>query len=282
MKKYCWFLLLAVFLIVASCGPKPATQEQKTTPEISTPRNRFPNPTDLTAQVFHRRINLSWKTNRDDSTIILGYNIYLWNENSHAAAGDTLFTKVTEQPYAGDVSGNITFESYPLDHLENGVIYRAYVTTVFPGGTESKPTNIVEAIPRPEGAFTLNESFKGPQSGYSLKKLESVPTDDLDNDIYLALIDRRIFVASPRRLDSVYRESKFYILGIFSELDKVHLNALSSPPANTLEAFPGAVFVMETQEGAYALMKFESVNRAENKVRIAYKFQPRVKTLKFD
>ena len=266
-------------LLAVSCGPKPAPTVSPP-PPVAVVKTR-PAPTDLTARAFHKRINLSWKTNRDDSTIISGYNIYVWCERDSADTTNGGFRKVNVEPYPGDLDPDIARESFPLEDLENGVIYRAYVTTLFPGGIESKPTNIVESIPRPEGRFTLSESFKGNQSGYSLKKMRSSPTDDLDNDIYLATIDGALYVASPRRIDNVLRETKFFGLGIYAPLDEVQPTGLATKSDNALRVYSGQVIALQDQDSCYALLRFDDVDVKGKTVKISYIYQPRPATLIF-
>jgi hypothetical protein len=272
-------VIIAVGLLLQSCGPKPAPKPE-TKIQASPPKSR-PAPTDLTARVFFKRINLSWTTNRTESTLISGYNVYLWSEKESTDTSRAAFRRVTLEPYPGDTDPGIARESFPLEGLDNGVMYRAFVTTVFSDGTESDPTNIVEAIPRLEGSFTLHESFKGSESGFSLRKMKSVPTDDLDNDLYLATINGALFVASPRRISPVLRQSKFYGLGIYGPLESFAPTALSGKPDNALQVYDGQVYLLQDQDQCYALLRFDTSDIKNKTVRISYIYQPRPNTLSF-
>ncbi len=272
--------LLAVgIMFLCACGPKPAPAPS--TPLPSKPSKPYPAPSELEARVFYHRINLTWKTNRSDSTMISGYNIYLWNEKEAADTSLASFKKVNLEPYPGDMNPDIARESFALEGLENGVIYRAYVTTLFPNGIESARSNIVEAIPRPEGWFTLRESFRGDESGYSFRKTKSVSTDDLSNDIYLATINGSLYVASPRRINVVFRATKFYGMIIYSQLDDVAPTTVPPKADNALEVYNGQVFMLQDQDSCYAVLKFDAVDVKGKTVQISYIYQPRPSTLVF-
>ncbi len=272
-------LVIGAALLAVSCSPKPAPTVSPSRPKEAV--KSHPAPTDLTSRAFHKRVNLSWITNRDDSTIISGYNIYFWCEKDSADTTNGGFRKVNPEPYPGDLDPDIERESFPLANLENGVLYRAYVTTLFPDNIESERTNIVEAIPRPEGRFTLHESFRGSESGYSLKRMKSLPTDDLDNDIYLATINGALYVASPQRIDNVLRQTKFFGLGIYAPLDEVQPTGLATKPDNALRVYGGQVIVLQDQDDCYALLRFDDVDAKGKTVKISYIYQPRPATLRF-
>jgi hypothetical protein len=272
-----WILALA--LVVISCGPKPAPV---IVPEAKPEPRGYPAPTELTARPFHQRVNLAWKTNRSENSVIMGYNIYIANEkNSSPAAPEGTFERVSNEPYPGDTDPDYARESFALEPVENGVRYRVYVTTLYPGNVESRSSDTVEVIPRPEGSFTLYDSFKGNQSGYSFKKLRSVPTDDLDNDIYLATINGNLFVASPKRIEIVLRQSKFFRLGRYASLDVVRLAELKDKPDNVEQAHNGEVFLLQDQDLCFALLRFDSVDIGKKIVKCSFIYQPRPETLKF-
>jgi hypothetical protein len=270
-------LLLATVLI--SCGPKPAPTPPA--PVISKPARTYAAPTELTARPFHKRINVAWKTNRSENTAISGYNIYLWNEKDASDTTNGGFRRINSELYPGDTDADIARESYPIDGVENGVIYRVYVTTVYPDGVESERSNVAEAIPRPEGSFTLRESFKGNESGFSLHKIKSVPTDDLDNDIYLTNINGAIWVASPQRINVVLRQSRFYGLSEHSSLEATSPTSLNGKPDNALPISDHSMFVLQDQDKCYALFRIDSVDPKEKIAKISFIYQPRPETLVF-
>lgn len=274
--------LLTALLATAmlACGPKP---EPEIVPEINEAPKSYPAPSNLTAMPFHQRANLTWNTNRAENSVIMGYNIYLWSErNASSTQSGGRFELVNSQPYAGDTNPDFVRESYPLNNVDNGVLYRVYVTTLYPGNVESLPSDTVEVIPRPEGSFTLHESFKGNESGFSFRKLKSVPTDDLDNDIYLATINGNLFVASPRRIDIVMRESKFFRLGRYAGLNEVRLTELKGKPDNVEPVHFGEVFLLQDQDLCFVLARFDSVDVVSKLVKVSFIYQPRPTTLKFN
>jgi hypothetical protein len=270
-------LVLSVSALI-SCGPKPATPPS---PTVSKPVQTYVAPTELTARPFDKRINVAWKTNRAENTIISGYNIYLWNEKDASDTTNGGFRRINPELYPGDTDGDIASESYPLEGIDNGVIYRVYVTTVYPDGTESARSNVVEAIPRPEGSFTLRESFKGSESGYSLRKMRSVPTDDLGNDIYLANIKGALWVASPQRINVVLRQTDFYGLSDRTSLEATAPISLSGKPDNALPISNNLMFVLQDQDKCYALLRIDSVDSKEKMAKISFIYQPRPETLVF-
>jgi hypothetical protein len=272
-------LLLLLVAVLISCGPKPATPPAS--PVVPKPVQTYVAPTELTAQPFYKRINVAWKTNRAENTIISGYNIYLWNEKDASDTTNGGFRRINPELYPGDTDADIARESYPLDGVDNGVIYRVYVTTVYPDGMESARSNVAEAIPRPEGSFTLRESFKGNESGFSLRKIKSVLTDDLDNDIYLANINGAFWVASPQRINVVLRQSGFYSLSEFSSLEATSPTSLSGKPDNALSISNHLMFVLQDQDKCYALLRIDAVDPKEKIAKISFIYQPRPETLVF-
>jgi hypothetical protein len=272
-------LLLLVTAVLISCGPKPATVPPSPAPPK--PLETYVIPTELTARPFDKRIDVTWKTNRSVSTIISGYNIYLWIEKDTSDTTNGGFRRINSEPYPGDTDGDITRESYPLEGVDNGVIYRVYVTTVYPDGMESSGSNIAEAIPRPEGSFMLKESFVGSESGFSLRKLKSVPTDDLDNDIYLANIKGALWVASPQRINIVLRQSRFYSLPEHSSFEATGPTSLTGKPENALPISDHLVLVVQDQDNCYALLRIDSANLREKTAKIIFIYQPRPETLVF-
>jgi hypothetical protein len=272
-------LLLSLITVLVSCGPKPATPPPSSA--VSKPVQTYVAPTELTARPFHNRINVAWKTNRAKNTIISGYDIYLWNEKDASDTTNGGFQRINPELYPGDTDADIARESYPLDGLDNGVIYRLYVTTVYPDGVESARSNVAEAVPRPEGSFTLRESFKGNESGFSLRKIKSVPTDDLDNDIYLARINGALWVASPQRINVVLRQTEFYGLSDHTSLEATSPKSLSGKPDNALPISNHLMFVLQDQDKCYALLRIDSVDHKERIAKISFIYQPRPKTLIF-
>ena len=127
----------------------------------------------------------------------------------------------------------------------------------------------------------LRESFTGNESGFSLRKNKSVSTDDLDNDIYLAIIDGKLWVASPQRINVVLRQSRFYRLSEYSSLDATSPTSLSGKPDNALPISNHLMFIMQDQDKSFALLRIDSVDLKEKIARISFIYQPRPETLVF-
>jgi len=264
-------------MVLVSCGPKPTTTPPS--PAISRPAQTYVAPTELTARPSHKRIDVAWKTNRAENTIISGYNIYLSNEKDASDKTNAGFRRINSELYPGDTDADIARESYPLEGVDNGVIYRVYVTTVYPDGMESARSNVAEVIPRPEGSFTLRESFRGNESGFSFRKIKSVPTDDQENDIYLARIKGALWVASPQRINVVLRQTEFYGLSDHTSLEATSPKSLSGKPDNALRISDGLILVLQDQDKCYALLRIDSVDTKEKIAKISFIYQPRPETL---
>lgn len=269
----------ATAAMTLSCGPKP--EVAPATPEPSRPVKSYVAPTNLKATPFYRRVNLGWTTNREETTAITGYNVYLFSEKDSIDGTHTDFQRVTLEPYSGDTDPDIAHESFALEGLTNGTVYRAFVTTVYPDGTESAKSNVVEVIPRPESGFTLRESFRGNESGYSFRRLKSVPTDDPDNDIYLANINDALWVASPRRINVILRQTKFFNLAGFSTLENTDASTMGRKPDNVLKITDGLMFVLQDEDSCYALVRVETADFKNKLAKISFIYQPRPGTLIF-
>jgi len=274
------FTLLAMVLaMMVACGPKPI--KEAAVPVAPQPARIYEAPTELTAEPAHERIDLAWKTNRSASTIISGYGIYVWTEGKVADTANGGFRRINAEPYPGDTDGDIANESHGLTDLKDGVIYRIYVTTIYPDGTESPKSNIVETIPRPKGSFTLRESFAGKESGFSFRKNMSVPTDSPDNDIYLAYMRGTLWVASPGRINVVLRGSKFFNAAESSALDKTDPVLLSGQSQDALPVSSHSLLVVQDQSRCYALLRIDSVDFKAKVAKISFIYQPRPETLTF-
>lgn len=267
-------------MVLISCGPKPATPPPS--PAKSKPAQTYVAPTELTARPSHKLINLAWKTNRAENAIISGYNIYVWSEKDAPDTTNGGFRRINQEPYPGDTDADIARESYPLDGVDNGVVYRVYVTTVYADGVESAKSSVAEAIPRPEGSFTLRESFGGDESGFSFRKMISVPTDDPDNDIYLANIKGSLWVASPQRINVVLRQTEFYAPADRPSFEVTGMISLRGRPENALRIAAGSVLVMRDQDNCYALLRIDSVDPKQKMATISYIYQHRPETLVFN
>jgi hypothetical protein len=244
-----------------------------------------PSPSELEADLTGGGADLKWKTNRDESTLIQGYNIYVSEQPLYQPGGEKSvpddLSPVNDTPYPGDVDPGYDFETYELRGLENGKIHYVAVTTLYSGDVESQPTNQIEIIPRPEGTFVLNSSFSGEQDGYSFQRQQSVATDDLDNDIYLTTIDEDLYVASPSRIDYVLRETSFYDIGRKGSLDEVRVGELKTRPSEKLKVEEGLIFLLQDADDCYALVKFDIADPEARRVVSSYIYQSKPNALRF-
>ncbi len=234
-----------------------------------------PNPSNLTVAPRSGALDLRWDTNRNADDVISGFNIYL-------AAEDGDFKRHNDQPYPGDLNPEIEFETYPLEGLRNGEEYRVFVTTVFSGNTESSPTDTVWSIPRPAGRTLLAESFSGSNEGFSFARDEHVPTDDIDNDIYLAVINGRVNLASPNRVDYVLRTTRFYPLGKAAAIDSIRVSRAPTDPVRLLAVSEGDAVLFKDADDSYGLIYVRSIKGGEKRViEFDYIYQTKRETLVF-
>jgi hypothetical protein len=234
-----------------------------------------PGPTNLTAKPRSGALELRWDTNRKAGDLIKGYMIYVAEEGER-------FIKQSQEPYPGDNNSETAFETYPLEGLTNGKRYRVYVTTVFPGNAESAPSDTVESIPRPEGRVLLAESFSGTNDGFSFSQDKHVPTNDVDNDIYLAVIDGKAYLASPSRIDYVLRTTKFYKLGSTASIDSVDVSRKPPGMVQLLAIGRGDAILFQDENNSYGLIYIRSVKSGDKQVaEFDYIYQPRRNTLIF-
>ncbi len=261
--------LFVISVIVLSCGTARKS-------DISENVTVSKHPTMLTADVNHESVLLKWKTNRDD-LLIKGYNIYL---DSRAARDDTMglqidkMTLVIGDVYPGDTDPSTDYETFAASDLKDGVTYFAAVTTVFADGTESEPSNTVRFICHPRGEFRLAQSYSGENDGYSLGQAKYVPTDDLDNYIYYAIINGKDFLLSPSRINDVLRKVEFFKSGLKSVDDKIKRPNGQGTEKIAITAGDGCV--LRTADGSYAKLivkDFEGSGK-DRVVRIEYSFMP--------
>jgi len=259
-------LLLLCIALMQGCA--------STAPEVEQGA-KGPDPSNLIAAPRSGALDLRWDTNRNESDLISGYNIYV-------AMADGDFEPQNSQPYPGDNNAAINFETYALEGLQNGEIYRVYVTTVFPGKLESQPTNTIEKIPRPEGRTLLAESFSGSNEGFSFARDEHVLTDDIDNDIYLAVINGRVNLASPNRVDYVLRTTKFFPLGKATSIDSVQITETPSDPVRLVAVAEGDAVLFQDAGDSYGLIFVRSIKGGDKRViEFDYIYQDRPDTLVF-
>lgn len=262
--------LVCATLIVAGCAPAPPVEPA--TPAI--PSQTLIAPTDLRADLGHLTATLRWTTNQPENRVISGYHIYL-------AEAEQAPARISNLPYPGDTNPDHAVETYLLENLVSGREYRAYVTVVYPGDLESAPTNTVAFIARPQGRFQLRESFSGPEGGFSFSRRSTVPTDDLGNDLYLAVIRGTLHLASPRRIDTILRASELYRLKTTQPLSKLAVIEKPEVAESTCPVSEGEVILLRDASGCFALLRIEAVDRVDRIVTIDYIYQTRPGVLRF-
>ncbi len=262
--------LVCATLIVAGCAPAPPVEPA--TPAI--PSQTLIAPTDLRADLGHLTATLRWTTNQPENRVISGYHIYLAEEGQAPV-------RVSDLPYPGDTNPDHAVETYLLENLAAGREYRAHVTVVYPGDLESAPTNTVVFIARPQGRFQLRESFSGPEGGFSFDQRSAVPTDDLSNDIYLAVIRGALHLASPRRIDTILRSSELYRLRTKQPISKLTVIEKPEVAESTCPVTEDEVILLRDASGCFALLRIEAVDRVDRIVTIDYIYQTRPGVLRF-
>lgn len=263
-------LLLLSVLWLTSCGPKP----ESTSPIERPPAAVGVAPSHLTASAVSQGAELRWQTNQPENRILSGYNVYMAREDGE-------FEKITASPYPGDLDPDYVSESFQAAGLDNGVRYRFRVSTVYPNEVELFCSDTVEIIPRPQGRIRLNSSFSKEDAGFSFARLQSVPTDDLSNDMYLAIINDQAHLASPQRIDIVLRQTRYFpILRRSGDISET----LPTPTGNGKELLPvkvGDQLYILTQDSCYALVLVENINLKDESLELTFVYQTRPKTLIF-
>ncbi len=262
--------LVCATLLFAGCAPAPPVEPA--TPTV--PTQTLIAPTDLRAELGNLTATLRWTTNQPEDRVISGYHVYL-------AEADQAPARISNLPYPGDTNPDHAVETYLLENLVAGQEYRAFVTVVYPSDLESAPTNTVAFIARPQGRFQLRESFSGSDAGFSFGKQTSVATDDLGNDIYLAVIRGTLHLASPRRIDTILRASDLYRLKTKQPLSKLTVIEKPDVAESTCPVTEGEVILLRDSSGCFALLRIEAVDRVDRIVTIDYIYQTRTGELRF-
>lgn len=271
MRQLLIVVLMLMVLGLLACGPKPGTSPaSKETPTLIT----GVAPSHLTATAANFASELQWQTNQPENRVLSGYNVYLAREDGE-------FEKITSSPYPGDLDPGHESETFRATGLENGVRYRFRVSTVYPNSAEFFCNDTAEAVPRPQGWIRLNSSFSKDDAGFSFGTLQSVPTDDLSNDIYLTVINATAHLASPQRIDVVLRRTQFY-----SITDQSPGSAVVSPPLtgegkDAVSIRTGDRMYIKTQDNCYALVQVDRIDPKSRSVELSFVYQTRPNTLMF-
>ncbi len=270
MRRLIAPLLLSLVWWLISCGPKPEAPSTVERP----PAAVGGAPSHLTGKAASQIAELRWQTNQPENRILSGYNVYMAREDGE-------FEKITSSPYPGDLDPDYVTESFQAAGLENGVRYRFRVSTVYPNAAELFCDDTVEIIPRPEGRIRLKSSFSGVEAGFSFAGLQSVPTDDLTNDIYLAIINNQAHLASPQRIDIVLRQTEYFPILRRPGDNPESLPGLTGDGKELLPVKVGDQLYILTQDDCYALVLVEKINLKEEFLEVSFVYQMRPKTLIF-
>lgn len=262
-------------LILSGCAAKRPVE--KALP--STGRHLVPS--GLAVEHTPENIRLSWKTNRQPTDLISGYNIYISAEQRIREIGsaDQRVSSCLRsgQTYPGDNDPRTDVETAVLNGLEFGVEYFLHLRTVSADGTIGAPSEEIAVIPRPAGRINLMSRFAGKRDGYSFAKQQYLPANNILNDMYLYVRRDSVFAASPHRLDRTLRWAEFYELGpgeSIAAFPRVELPPKGKP---TLHLKTGYLYIVSTPENCLAKLYIVGVRKSSGPTEliIDYIYQPR-------
>jgi hypothetical protein len=181
------------------------------------------SPSELQVKSDDQTLYLNWRTNRTESTLISGYNIYIsevpLSDPQDSSRIKPAILPVNSMPYPGDEDPETSYETYEAKDLQNFKTYHVAVTTVFPDRTESAPSNVVEAACYPRGTVTLKDRLMGDMHGWSFKDEEYVAYNALDNDVYFVARDIGNLLGSPDRNEGILKHTEFALIPGETQLD---------------------------------------------------------------
>jgi len=253
-------LVLTVFIatVIISCAPREREPYRYAPEGVVAPDN-------LNVEVGDKTMDLIWDTNRAPDMMISGYNIYISKvppvEGTAPAIIKPGIKPHNPMPYPGDNNPEIEFETYAATNLENGIKYYVAVTTVFPDGTESLSSNVVEVACYPRGTVTLTDRSLEGDHGFSFKLKQYVPYNSLDNDLYFISRDIGNMIGSPDRNDGVLRHTLFAELGRTQLLnDRLDYNNLAFKDRAFVAE--GMAYLLKLDYGDYAKILVRRVSSA--------------------
>jgi hypothetical protein len=209
----------------------------------------------------------------------MGYNVYISEKRVLSTAGSVPTVAADIRPfnadtYPGDTDPATDYETFEAGELNDGVLYYAAVTIVYPDGAESAPSNMVEFVCHPSGDFSLKLRYSGDRDGYSFGKMDYVASDDIENHIYYGRIDGDDYLLSPSRLDDVLQSVRFYPLEIETVSDP--FDCPPGPGADKIKIEKGKSCLLKTEAGQYAkiIVKGFSGSGGDREVNLKYSFMP--------
>lgn len=232
-------------------------------------------PTDLKVEAYDHHMDLSWKTNRTEDMIIAGYNIYISTEQliqpeipGRIRPGIEPFNQTV---YPGDANPQVSYETYTATGLENGVPYYVAVTTVYPDGAESLPSNVVAATCYPRGTVTINDRSMGPPDGFSFELGKSVSYNSLDNDLYFISRDVGNMLGSPDRNEGVLKHTEFAEIPGASTLNDRHDYSNLAYKDRTFVA-EGRIYMVKLDDGTLAKIRIRRVDSSAFKKQVVFDY----------
>ena len=252
------FISLLIGSIIVGCGPSRVSEE------IPPVAHRDCAPSNLTARVNDGGVFLKWDTNCPEKTILSGYNIYILDRPIYETYHDTVpppeIKPMNIIPYPGDTDPEDSYETMPVDNLENGVEYFVSIRTVFPDRSLSVSSNELSIICRPEGRFKLEIRYRGTEDGFSFSDGQSVRADDDANDLYFYNKDDIDYIASPARLNGFLRHSKFYSLGKTKDIYQYSEFQLDLVPVDKMPVRLGESYLVNTSDNRFAKIRLEEIS----------------------
>lgn len=196
MNKAFFKIIAILFLAFGlSCAPKPKIALEPA--EVA-----IPTPYDLKAIASNGRATLSWKIDRPAKFVSGGYNIYLIETNFDSAR---LCNRV---PYPGDTDGDASKETFEINDLVNGRIYRTWIRMLTADGALGPSSETLNFVSKEVGQLTIYFDMLHDSSGYSFAKRKYTKARDYDNDFYLYEKDG-VHISSPSLYSSLLRTTDF-------------------------------------------------------------------------
>jgi len=263
--KFLSLILFLCLLIACAAGKKPALEEIPGKPA----------PSNLIVESGNQKLNLIWNTNRSESTIISGYNIYILeepiNEDNRPHRVKSDINPVNNLPYPGDENPEITFETYTAENLLNSVKYYVGVTTIFADKSESALSNVVKITCYPRGIVTIKDRMMGAMHGFSFGLDNYVDYNDITNDLYFVARDAGNIMGSPDRNEGVLKHTEFASLGRLKKLDDSR-NFKNLAFKNRIFVAEGNGYVLRLEDGSMAKILVKQVDSSTYKKQVVFEY----------
>ena len=263
-------LLIVASLAALTCGPKqvaPTVVQPETKPSIV-----HASPKNLVAIADDGKMRVEWQVSGNE--ILSGYNVYV--ETTASSINKAGLKPLNPDVYPGDANPDDSVITFDAEQIANGTKYFVWVRLVRPDGTFSEPSNIDTVICGPRGEVTLGVRFQSQEDGYTFAHSKAVRADGSDNDVYMYSKDGAVFLASPSRMNSYLRSTKFKALPFTGTLKKVRSQALtlsSIPTEDKIPVVPGQWIWGITSDGTYVLLEILSVQGKEKDLSVRFRYR---------